>query len=225
MPLIQSSQDHLPCLSLLFHLFLSHRLTNCFSDIDSPPSQTDLSSAKALIAASLPSNHLDTLHERMPPAIESRFSDLVEAEHARLASGAVKEGGIDLSRYEAQDAPSSNDIAEWRATLQKAYTSSEYLQSRLTNLSLLETYGKNAWLISNDQLEHILRDVEKDVVERKRVFELLAQERRDKQEASKGELQTLDQSWRTGVGRMLEVEAAAEGLRREILERKRMAAK
>ncbi|KAF1354795.1 Pre-mRNA-splicing factor SPF27 [Delphinella strobiligena] len=206
MPLIQSSQDYLPY-------------------IDSAPSQDGIASAKALIAASLPQDYQTALHERIPQQPEFKFSELIEAEHTRIAAGAPKEGGIDLSRYEAQDAPTSNDIADWRTVLQKAYTSSEYLQSRVTNLSLLETYGKNAWLISNDQLEHILRDAENEVVARKQDVEALEQERRTRQEASKGEIQSLEQSWRVGVGRMIEVEVAAEGLRREILERKRLAAR
>lgn len=89
----------------------------------------------------------------------------------------------------------------------------------------METYGKNAWLISNDQLEQILRDAEKEVVARKQDIEALEQERRTRQEASGGEMKSLEQSWRDGVGRMIEVEVAAEGLRREILERKRVAAR
>lgn len=194
-------------------------------DIDAAPSQDAISSAKALITASLPADHQTALHERIPQQQESKFSDLIEAEHARIASGAPKERGIDLSRYEPQDAPATNDPSQWRSVLQKAYSSSEYLQSRLTNLSLLETYGKNAWLISNDQLEQILRDAEREVVARKQEVETLERERRMRQEASRGEVESLEQSWRVGVGRMLEVEVAAEGLRREILERKRQGAK
>ncbi|KAL1303920.1 hypothetical protein AAFC00_000374 [Neodothiora populina] len=206
MPLIQSSQDYLPY-------------------IDAAPSQSDIASAKALVTQSLPADYNTTLHERLPQYPDSDFSDLVAAEHARLAAGLPKEGGIDLSRYEAQDAPVSTDIAEWRAVLQNAYTSSEYLQSRLTNLGLLETFGKNAWLISNDQLEHILRDAEKEVIARKDELEALNEERRTAQAATRAEMETMEQTWRNGIGRMIDVEVAAEGLRREILERKRRAAK
>lgn len=194
-------------------------------DIDTASSPDAISSAKALIAASLPADYQSTPHERLGPYQDSKFSELVEAEHARLATGAAKQGGIDLARYEVQDAPPTNDVSEWHTALQKAYTSSEYLQSRVTNLSLLETYGKNAWLISNDQLEQILRDAEKEVVVRKQHVEMLEKERRLRQEGAKGEIDSLEQSWRVGVGRMIEVEVAAEGLRREILQRKRMGAK
>lgn len=80
-------------------------------------------------------------------------------------------------------------------------------------------------MVSNDQLEQILRDAEKDVVARKLDVETLEAERRTRQQVSKGEIESLEQSWRVGVGRMLEVEVGAEALRREILERKRLAAR
>ncbi|KAH0373759.1 hypothetical protein KCU65_g156, partial [Aureobasidium melanogenum] len=206
MPLIQSSQDYLPY-------------------IDAAPSEQELNSARALIQAELPQDHKTTLHPSIPERTPTKFSALVEAEHERLSSGAEKEAGIDLSRYEAQDAPATNDIEQWRATLQQAYASSEYLESRQVNLSLLETYGKNAWLISNDQLEAILRTAEREVSQRKIELEEIDKARRDGQTARKGELEALEQQWKIGVGQMLEVEVAAEKLRLEILDKKRAGAR
>lgn len=129
-----------------------------------------------------------------------------------------------MSRYEVPSAPESNDVAEWRAALRQAYASSEYLSSRLTNLGLLETYGKNAWLIGNSQLEDILKVLEQEVSKAKTEVEEVEAARRRAQEGVKGEMEGLEQAWRTGVGRMIEVEVASEGLRREILERRRAAA-
>lgn len=91
----------------------------------------------------------------------------------------------------------------------------------MTNLSLLETYGKNAWLVSNSQLEDVLRDLEKEVATTKMELEDLERERRSRQGAVGGELEALEKSWREGVGRCIEVQVAAEGLRREVLERRR----
>lgn len=209
--------DHQKC-------FGTYALTNT-TDIDAAPSEKDISSARALINAELPEDHKTTLHSSLPDPRPIKFSDLVEAEHERISSGAEKTAAIDLSRYEAQDAPATNDLEEWRTTLQKAYASSEYLESRLVNLSLLETYGKNAWLISNDQLEAILRDAEREVAQRKIELEDLDKARRDGQQARKGELEALQDSWKIGVGRMIEVEVAAEKLRLEILEKKRAGAR
>ncbi|THW13804.1 hypothetical protein D6D24_05836 [Aureobasidium pullulans] len=206
MPSIQSSQDYLPY-------------------IDAAPSENELQSARALIQAELPEDHKTTLHPSIPERTPIKFSELVESEHERLSSGALKEAGIDMSRYEAQDAPATNDMEQWRATLQQAYASSEYLESRQVNLSLLETYGKNAWLISNDQLEAILRDAEREVSQRKIELEDIDRTRRDGQNARKGELEALEQQWKIGVGQMIEVEVAAERLRLEILDQKRAGAR
>jgi pre-mRNA-splicing factor SPF27 len=37
----------------------------------------------------------------------------------------------------------------------------------------------------------------------------------------KGEIEVLERTWRTGVGRVLETEAAAAALRQQVLERRR----
>ncbi|KAK5164784.1 uncharacterized protein LTR77_009448 [Saxophila tyrrhenica] len=208
MPLIQSSAEHLPF-------------------IDNTPSDDALSSANALIQAEMASQDASSLHPSIPASYQPRFSDLVEAEHARLASGAEKEPGtgIDLSRYEALDAPSKGDTQAWTTTLQKAYASAEYLRGREVNLSLLETYGKNAWLISNNQLEDILRELEREVDAMKTEHENVERERRMAQENVAGEMQSLEEGWRTGVGRMIETQAAAERVRMEILERRRAGAR
>ena len=139
-------------------------------------------------------------------------------------------GGIDLSRYEAPEPPartsdaegnSTPNLDEWRQTLQKAYTASSHLAMRHENLALLEENGKNAWLIGNSQLEDILRGIEKELTETKETAEAVNKERKIAQEASKGELVGLEESWKRVVGAILDVELAGEGLRMQILEQRR----
>ncbi|KAK3719221.1 hypothetical protein LTR37_004440 [Vermiconidia calcicola] len=205
MPLIQSSAEHLPF-------------------IDAAPSDQAIAAANALVQAELASEDHGSLHPSIPVRTEPHFSDLVEAEHARLAAGEARDSGIDLSRYEALDAPAKGDVEGWKATLQKAYASAEYLRGREINLGLLETYGKNAWLIGNSQLEDILRSLEKEVEAMKLEQEAVEQARKAAQENVRGEMQSLEEGWRTGVGRMIETQAAVERLKQEVLERKRAAA-
>ncbi|KAF4300722.1 Breast carcinoma amplified sequence 2 [Botryosphaeria dothidea] len=206
MPLIHESHDSLPY-------------------VDVPLTDTDRRTAAALIAAELdPSSTAHQLHPSIPASYEPSFPPLVAGEHARLAAGAPKDAGtgVDLSRYEALDAPvDSADPAAWRSTLRAAYTSSAFLSARLTNLSLLERYGKNAWLVSNAQLEAILRDLEADLARARDEIEAVEQARRTAQAAAAPEMGLLEEGWRTGVKKVVETEAAAEGLRRQILERKR----
>jgi pre-mRNA-splicing factor SPF27 len=113
----------------------------------------------------------------------------------------------------------------WREALQKAYTSQSYLVGRTTNLALLEKYGKNAWLIGNAQLEDVLRGLEMELGERKAEVDGVVIERKNAQEAVGGEVKGLEEAWKRGVGRVLETEVAAEGVRREILERRREGAR
>lgn len=205
MPLIQSATDALPF-------------------IDAAPDSQAIASADALIQAELASEDGTALHPSIPAARPSRISELVEAEHARLASGQAKEGSIDLSRYEALDAPAKGNLAAWKTTLQQAYASAEYLRGREVNLGLLETYGKNAWLVGNSQLEDLLRSLEREVEALKLEQEAVEQARRAVQQNVASEMQSLEDGWRKGLGRNIETQAAAQGLREEILQRKRMAA-
>ena len=55
-------------------------------------------------------------------------------------------------------------------------------------------------------------------------LEGVERERREKQASVQGEVESLERGWREGVGRLIEVLAAAEGVKGEILERRRMGA-
>lgn len=203
---------------------LIHSSTDALPYIDAAPTAEALSAANALIQAELDADHASTLHPSIPAQREPQYSELVEAEHARIAAGIPKVGGLDLSRYELLDAPPKGDLPAWKSALQQAYTSAEYLRGREINLSLLETYGKNAWLIGNSRLEDELRALEKELEVAKLDLEQVEQARRATQSNVAGEMQGLEEGWKMGVGRMIETQAAAENLRQEILERKRRGA-
>lgn len=70
-------------------------------------------------------------------------------------------------------------------------------------------------------MEEILKNLERELVEIRETTEEVNKARKSGQENVRGEIEGLEQTWRRGVGRILEVEVAAEGLRREILERRR----
>ncbi|RAL09902.1 pre-mRNA-splicing factor SPF27 family protein [Aspergillus homomorphus CBS 101889] len=210
MPLINESHDSLPY-------------------IEAEPSTSARAAAERLITAELSADSQTTLHPSIPGCPEPQFSPLMQQEVDRKASGLPLTGGIDLSRYEAPEPPArasdgSPNLEEWRRTLQKAYTASSHLSMRHDNLALLEENGKNAWLIGNSQLEDILRGLEKELAETKEAAESVNKERKMAQEANKGELEGLEETWKRGVGAILEVELAAEGLRMQILEQRRQLA-
>lgn len=127
---------------------------------------------------------------------------------------------VDLSRYEAPDLPdpAAAGRGELEPALAQAYTAMSYLGGRRQNLALLDSYGKNAWLVGNWHLEAELRALEREVAGARREIDLVTIRRQRVQEEAGGEIRGLDDTWRRGVGRVLETEVAAEGLRREVLE-------
>jgi len=74
-------------------------------------------------------------------------------------------------------------------------------------------------------LEEMLRGVERELAERKEEIDRVVVQRRAMQEEVAGEIGALEEGWKKGVGRVLETEVAAEGVRREILERRREGAR
>lgn len=198
---------------------------NSSVDIDPAPSTAQLEAAAAIISSELDPSHTQTLHASIPSSYEPTFSPLITSSHDQIAStkSARAPGtGIDLTRYEEPSAPSSSsDHDAWRTALRTAYISQSYLTQRQLNLSLLERYGKNAWLIGNSQVEEELNTLEKELAVIKAQVEEVEEERRQRQDSVKGELEGLDETWRSTIGRAIEAEVAGEVLRRQILERRR----
>jgi pre-mRNA-splicing factor SPF27 len=211
-------------------------LTNTIHDslpyIDAEPTPSERAAALTLIAAEVGSEQTDS-HPSLPALAPQHFSPLIESELLRIENKQPLKA-IDLTRYEALEPPTTSPHSDeknpetlmvWREVLQKAYTSQSYLVGRTTNLALLEKYGRNAWLIGNSQLEDVLRGLERELAERKAEIDRVVIERKNAQEAVGGEVKGLEEAWKRGVGRVLETEVAAEGVRREILERRRQGAR
>ncbi|KAK4452357.1 Pre-mRNA-splicing factor SPF27 [Podospora aff. communis PSN243] len=192
--------------------------------IDPEPTPSALSAAHALIAAERALVPDDPHHALLPPPPTSNFTPILAAEHTRLAADPTsKISALDLTRYEAPTATTSTSPTELSTLLSRAYASHAYVSSRRAHLALLDTYGKNAWLIGNWQLEGELKAIEKELAETKRAIDVVTLQRKGAQDTAGPEIQGLEETWRRGVARVLETEAAAEALRREILEAKRQA--
>lgn len=206
-------------------------LTNAIHEslpyIDTEPSPSERAAALALISSELSSD--TTPHPSQSALLPENYSPLILSELDRIS---IKEPlkAITTTHYEALSPPltttaSPESLLAWRTALSNAYTSSTYLSGRVANLELLERYGKNAWLEGNRQLEDVLRSLERELKERKEEIDGVVIERKRAQEEVGGEVRGLEEGWRRGVGRVLEVEVAAEGVRREVLERRREGAR
>ncbi|KAI9686419.1 MAG: hypothetical protein M1822_003764 [Bathelium mastoideum] len=209
--------------------------------IDRAPSPSSLSTARALIAADLdPAAHASSpsaLHPSLPLAHEPHFPPLTQAALDTLAqhqrdnpnnkdplTAAALPKGIDLTRYQDPGAAllsstdsSSSPRTAHLAALRQAHTALAHLHSRRLSLAALARFGANAHLVANAQLEAELRALEAEVASAAAQLAGTEEGRRREQEARAGEVRGLEEGWRVGVGRVLEVEAAAEGVRGEIL--------
>ncbi|QSZ31645.1 hypothetical protein DSL72_001212 [Monilinia vaccinii-corymbosi] len=192
--------------------------------IDAEPTPAERTAAESLIATYLEPTSASTPHPSLPPLLPSHLSPALATEHARISHStpAPPLKAIDLTRYETLS-PSESSLPA-STLLSQAYTSQTYLNTRLTNLSLLEQFGRNAWLIGNAQLEDILKGLEQEVAAKKDEIDVVVIGRKNAQEAVEAEIKGLEDGWKKGVGRVLETEVAAEGVRREILVRRRAGA-
>lgn len=186
-------------------------------DIDPKPTPEALAAARALIAAEPPSSNPTALQ----PGREPTFTPAMTTELDRIASNTPLTT-LSLSRYEAQETPEQDaPTSRLLEVLSNAYVSDAYLSIRRANLELLDRSGKNAWLLGNYQLEDELRQLERELADTKREIDVVNLERQRRQEDVKGEMEMLEQTWRTGVGRVLETEVAVEELREQIREEMR----
>jgi len=80
-------------------------------------------------------------------------------------------------------------------------------------------------LVGNAQLEAILEALERELAGVKAEVEEVNRLRKAAQESVRGEMVVLERTWREGVGKVLEVEVAAEKVRAEILKRRREGAR
>lgn len=202
------------------HSRLQTELRLTFSDIDPPISEIDREKAQKLIDQELSRVLKSTPHSALSNEYESKIPSWVQSAAERQNAKLPREDGIDLSRYNPpEELPANSDVADWRKALRSAYVSHSYLSGQQVNLSLLDEWGKNAWLIGNSQLQYILKEVEIELERLKKESDDTNRARKAAQEGSKAELLNLEETWKQGVGRMIEVQIAAEELRRTIKER------
>jgi pre-mRNA-splicing factor SPF27 len=155
-------------------------------------------------------------HPNLPSIPEPSFSELITDAVEHAGSGKPREGGIDMSRYEEPDEPSSEDDATvWREALRNAYVLNAYVNGRHINLALLEEYGKNAWLLGNSHIDGILKGLDQELAELKEEVDTINRQRKTAQESSHGEIQSLEETWKKSIGRLVEVQLATDKLRRE----------
>ena len=158
----------------------------------------------------------------MHPAIAelptTKLTSAFQQEVERVAASKPLTGGVDLARYQDSEQVSEDSNADTlRQALRSAYANTTYLRGRQINIELLEDYGKNAWLIGNSQLEDVQRRLEIELTTVKSRSENTNKSRKALQEDSQGELLGLAETWKHGIGKIIETQVATDALRQRRL--------
>lgn len=192
-----------------------------FADIDPEISQSQREKANLLIQQELPKDYLKTLHTSIAELPASKLTNTLAQEIERIAAGRSSVGGVDLTRYENSEEVSHNSNDEaLQDALRTAYTNLTYLKGRQTNIGLLEDYGKNAWLIGNSHIEDIQKRLDAELATLKSSSESTNKARKASQEESRGELIGLEETWKEGIGKIIETQVATDALRQDLVRKR-----
>lgn len=213
--MIMESHDSLPCMFSHEIVPLETLALTKKIDIDPDISEYQRTAAYRLISRELPQDRA-TLHPSIAETPTSRLTPALQREVARAGTGQPLTGGINLSRYESfNEVSADTDTETLKAALRLAYTNVSYLRGRQMNIALLEEYGKHAWLIGNSHLEDVQKRLDAELTRTKELSEETNRARKLAQEDSKGQLLGLEETWKQGIGRIIETQIATDALRRE----------
>ncbi|KAF8922293.1 Pre-mRNA-splicing factor SPF27 [Mucidula mucida] len=156
------------------------------------------------------------LHPNVPPAYELfSNSPMLKAELERIESHKPFPS-IDTQRYQlpAPSLPGTDE--EWQASLKNARAQLEHQRLRQTNLTLLQTYGPNAWRIHNYLLESTAQQTEKALEDLKELTVEVNRDRKNTQTRLGNQLNSLETRWTELISSVLQIEMANVALDAEI---------
>jgi pre-mRNA-splicing factor SPF27 len=182
--------------------------------LDPIPNEYEIKLAKQQIEQEAKSVISSELHSNVPPSKKSYLTPTLEHQLSQIARNEPLERGIDLERYSKLHSKDSKGASV--LNIERAIVALEYSHFAQENLSLLAEYGKNQWLISNDQLEHDLKRVEERIQNEKREIDTINWERKSKQSESASTLNYLEDRWKDGLKRVLDVNVANLTLESEL---------
>ncbi|KAF9270485.1 breast carcinoma amplified sequence 2 [Marasmius fiardii PR-910] len=158
-----------------------------------------------------------TLHPRVPPPFELFANNpLLKAELERVEARQPLPA-LDSVRYQLP-APTSTPATEeqWAAALDNARAQLEHQRIRQTNLTLLQTYGSNAWRIQNYLLEETAKNIEKSLEDLTQLTTDVNRERKNSQTKIGAQLTSLETRWTELISGILQIEMANVALDAEI---------
>lgn len=104
-----------------------------------------------------------------------------------------------------------------KSALRTTYANTSYLRDRESNIALLETYGKNSWLIGNSYLDDIQKRLDNELASLKTRSEDTNKARKLLQEDAQGELAGLAETWKQGIDKIIQTQLACDDLRQKVV--------
>ncbi|CAK5264781.1 unnamed protein product, partial [Mycena citricolor] len=156
------------------------------------------------------------LHPRVPPEYKLFAKHpLLQAELERVEAH-QEFPRLDALRYQlpAPSAPGTDE--EWQAALDNANAQLEHQRMRQTNLTLLQTYGSNAWRIHNYLLESTVKQTEQALEDLKLLTVDVNRERKNTQTKLGAQLTSLETRWTELISNVLQIELANVALDAEV---------
>lgn len=181
--------------------------------LDPTPSEDEVVSAKELIEEEFKKSGYS--NEQQHPSLfpineKSYITPLLQEELRTRERGGKIENGIDLDRY------TNLYDDKGKLDLNRAFVALAYTKTRLENLTLLGEYGKNQWLIGNDQLEQNLKQLEQDLEEQNKILESIHNERKLKQQEASTTYEYLQTRWKNGLKSVVDVNVECMKLEQQI---------
>eukprot|EP01064_Diplonema_japonicum_P021773 TRINITY_DN3133_c1_g2_i1.p1 TRINITY_DN3133_c1_g2~~TRINITY_DN3133_c1_g2_i1.p1 ORF type:complete len:230 (+),score=50.65 TRINITY_DN3133_c1_g2_i1:74-691(+) len=151
------------------------------------------------------------------PLPESRVSSMVQDELQRVAQGRPPLP-LDRSRYEVIPPAGSEDgdMAAWSKAISNAQAQYQQQVTRHTNLELLNDYGKDAWLSSNEETRSVSNQVEQQLEATKRKIEEVNTFRKHKQRKIARVLKESELEWMELCRKNQRIQTETEKLERDI---------
>lgn len=182
--------------------------------MDAVPSDKEIQLAKELIEREADHLNSSKLHSNVVADSKSFLTPMLEKQLSRISQNEPLEHEIDLDKYSKLHTKDS--IGSSVLNIERSIVALEYSCIAQENLSLLAEYGKNQWLIGNDQLEQKLKKIEEKIQDEKRQIDSINWERKTKQSESASTFEYLEDRWKDGLKRVLDVNVANLALESEL---------
>eukprot|EP01063_Lacrimia_lanifica_P041632 TRINITY_DN9766_c0_g1_i1.p1 TRINITY_DN9766_c0_g1~~TRINITY_DN9766_c0_g1_i1.p1 ORF type:complete len:237 (+),score=90.82 TRINITY_DN9766_c0_g1_i1:68-712(+) len=150
-------------------------------------------------------------------------SALLAAEMERVAQGRASEP-LDMSRFEIvpPSEQDEGDMGKWTKCIQNAQAQYMHQVVRETNLDLLTTCGKDAWLASNKNLEAQCGQYDQELAATQAKIEDVNQFRKHSQKRGATEMLQADAEWKELCKKNLAIQLEIEKMEREVKKRRVM---